>query len=144
MVNQTTAAAILQRGKQLTPDRFPKPDAATAAAWAKSLRGTYPPALWEEAVHLWAEDLVSDRMATPKEINQAARIVLRRWESDPVRGPQLEAHRQQLTEQRDQELRDGTFGINRGYQPRAVEPPKPEVPDFIKKWTKRNNHKRPK
>lgn len=114
------AANILHLAKKLAPDRVPQPDPETTAAWARSLDKNYPPQLWEDAVHIWATNLVTDRMLTPKDMLQAATTAVTRWESDPIRAPQLRAHRQQLQDERDKQLKEGSFARLRGYQPRAI------------------------
>lgn len=122
------AANVLARGKALTPDRFPQPSPEVIDAWARTLGAiNVPDLVWAEAVDLWALELVGSRMATPRELKDAARTVLVRWESDPVRGPQLRAHRERLALERDQQLKDGTFGRLRGYQPRKTVPSAPQV-----------------
>lgn len=115
------AANVLARGKLLAPDRFPQPSADVIEAWGRVLGSINLPALvWAEAVDLWALELVGTRMATPRELKDAARAVLVRWESDPVRAPQLRAHRERLTIERDKQIADGSFGHLRGYQPRKI------------------------
>lgn len=130
------AANILRRGKQLAPDRFPKPDMETAQAWAgvlSTLFDNLPFAeLWVETVDVWAMELAGDRMVTPKEIRQAAYTVRDRWEADPVKHGLLRKARELAREERDRQIAAGTFGQLRGHKPRAVEPPKPDVPDFVK------------
>ena len=122
---QDLAGQILDFGKKLTPDRFPQISAEVIDVWAEVIGEIHvPPAVWRDAVKLWATELVGDRMCTPRELKHAARTVLARWETHPVRGPQLRAHRDELTAQRDRQLAAGTFGQTRGYTP--IEAPKSE------------------
>lgn len=125
------ASSILERGKVLAPDRFPAANEETITSWGRVLGAyNFPPALWADAVDVWAAELVGERMCTPREIIHAARIVRSRWESDPVRGPQLKAHRERLADERDRLISEGKFGVERGYRA-AVEAPRPDVPDFV-------------
>jgi len=78
------AKHILRKGKALVPDRFPQPSLEVAQAWAGALASPeFPPALWSEAVDLWATTLVGERMCTPRDLIQAAYVVRDRWEGDP-------------------------------------------------------------
>lgn len=78
------AKHILRKGKALAPDRFPQPSLEVAQAWAGALASPeFPPALWSEAVDLWATTLVGDRMCTPRDLIGAAYTVRDRWESVP-------------------------------------------------------------
>lgn len=122
-------ANILHLAKRLAPDRVPQPDPDTTAAWARALDKNYPPQLWEDAVHIWAANRVTDRMVTPRDLIEAATSAVSRWESDPVRGPQLRAHRQKLTDERDRQLKSGEFAQLRGYQSRAIPPAPSHTPD---------------
>ncbi len=59
-------ALVLQRGKMLAPDRFPKPDKSVAEAWGRILgRLNVPLEVWPEAVDLWASERIGERMAIP-------------------------------------------------------------------------------
>ena len=120
MVSIDLAAAILQRGKQLAPDRFPKPDPGTAEAWAHALNRNYPPALWEDAVFLWATSLVGERMCTPRELLEAAKHVVRRWEVDASKRDVLEAYRHQALTENYKRI------LGPGFEPHKVPPPPEE------------------
>lgn len=123
MVNVDLAANILAYAKQLAPAMAPKPTPETAQAWAKALNKNYPEPLWVDAVLQWSR--TADRMLCPRDMLHAAEEAKRAWESDPVRGPQLRAHRQQLQDERDKQLAQGTFAQLRGYQPQPqLETPK--------------------
>lgn len=136
------AAMILQLGKNLAPDRFPKPDPAVLDAWTLVVkRKTWPPELWSEAVLVWAEEMASDRMCTPRELLHAGTIVRNRWETDPTHGPKLKAWREHQADLRDQQLRDGTFAAIRGYQPPTPTTPKPIDPTPFVDEIKRNTPK---
>lgn len=130
------AANVLARGKTLAPDRFPQPSPDIIEAWGRVLGSINLPALvWAEAVDLWALELVGSRMATPRELKDAARTVIARWESDPVRAPQLRAHRERLTLERDRQLAEGTFAEIRGYTPKQIMSKKaPESPTGALKY----------
>lgn len=115
------AKNILRKGKALAPDRFPQPNIETAREWADALRGmSFPVEVWPEAVLLWATELVGERMATPRELKRAAKLVVERWESNPVRREQLRAHREAEVAKRDRQIADGSFAAVRGYQPKAL------------------------
>lgn len=91
MMDIELAKHILRKGKALAPDRFPQPSLEVAEAWAGALESPeFPPALWSEAVDLWATTLVGDRMCTPKDLIQAAYTVRDRWEGDPERAAVLD------------------------------------------------------
>lgn len=127
------AAYVLEYGKRLAPDRFPSPSAEIVSAWGDVLGGiTLPPQVWPEAVRLWATELVGDRMVTPREMKRAAKLVVERWEHDPVRKRELAAHRERLRVERDRQLAEGSFGRARGYRPLEVEAPvsQPSVEDI--------------
>lgn len=115
------AGQVLGYGKAVAPDRFPRPSEETLAVWADTLGSIrVPVGVWPEAVRVWATDFVGERMATPRELKEAARVVVSRWESDPVRRRELGAFREARRVQRDRELAEGTFGEVRGYLPPAV------------------------
>lgn len=112
------AAYVLEYGKRLAPDRFPQPSAEVVDAWGDVLATvSLPPQVWPDAVRLWALELAGPRMVTPRDLKQAAFAVRDRWESDPVRKRQLDAHRERLREERDAQLAAGTFGQIRSYKP---------------------------
>lgn len=121
------ATAVIRRGKDLVPDRFPQPNPETIKAWAVALgqlMETLPNVeLWEEAITVWSMEMVGERMATPREFKQAVYVVRDRWEVDPVRRPQLKAHWARQEALRDQQLKDGTFAALRGIQTRSIAPP---------------------
>ena len=103
------AKHILRKGKALVPDRFPQPSLEVAQAWAGALSSPeFPPALWSEAVDLWATTLVGERMCTPRDLIQAAYVVRDRWESVPETAQVLD------------ELR--TARANRNYAKAGLEP----------------------
>jgi len=55
-------------------------------------------------------------MVTPRELKHAAKMVLSRWESDPVKRQQLNERRERLRDERDRQLAAGTFGEVRGHK----------------------------
>lgn len=123
---------VLSAGKVLAPDRFPQPDGegVTATAWGEILsRVPLPPQVWLEAVKVWCLEMAGDRMVTPRDLREAAYVVRDRWEADPARREALAAHREQLREECDRQLAEGTFGQLRGYrslaQRRAETTPEP-------------------
>lgn len=102
------AMHVLSRGKLLAPDRFPKPDMAIAEAWGRILgRLNVPVEVWPEAVDLWASERIGERMATPRDILNAARDVRDRWERDPQRRQLLEQRRLARRDARDAALERG-------------------------------------
>lgn len=122
MVSIELAAHILRKAKEYAPAMVPQPSPEMAASWAEVLDKNYPPELWVDAVRHWAKH--ADRMICPRDMLEAAQSTKRTWETHPVRGPQLRAHRDQQTARRDRELAEGTFMGNRGYKPRpALETP---------------------
>ena len=91
MMDIELAKHILRKGKALAPDRFPQPSLEVAEAWAGALVSPeFPPALWSEAVDLWATSLVGERMCTPRDLIQAAYVVRDRWEGDPEKAAVLD------------------------------------------------------
>lgn len=111
------AAAVIELGKKLTPDRFPAPNEEVIKEWAIVLGSiNVPRDVWLDAVRLWATELAGEKMVTPRELKQAAKVVLARWESDPVMKQQLDARRERLRAERDRQLAAGTFGATRGYK----------------------------
>lgn len=101
------AARILDRGKMLAPDRFPKADSAVSEEWALTMSAHFdalPVSIWPEAIRLWALHLAGERMATPRDIKDAAYVVRDRWESDPAKRPILQQAREQRRELRDRQL----------------------------------------
>lgn len=112
------AAMVLQRGKVLVPDRFPQPSRETAEAWGRVLGSrNLPVEVWPDAVDLWAAENVGDRMVTPRDLLQAARSVLDRWKSDPVRREFLEARALALRDARDAALDRGELRQVRSFPP---------------------------
>lgn len=112
------AGFVLKAGKAVAPDRFPRVTEDVVVMWAEALGSVrVPKGVWPEAVRVWATDFAGERMATPRELKEAARVVVSRWESDPVRRRELAAFREARRVQRDRELAEGTFGEVRGYLP---------------------------
>lgn len=78
------AMIVLTRGKQLAPDRFPTLTAETAQAWADALRRySLSEQLWLDAATTFCTEKVGDRMVTPLDIVEAARVAKSRWEQSP-------------------------------------------------------------
>ena len=127
------AAAVIELGKNLTPDRFPAPSEDVIKEWAIVLGSiNVPRDVWLDAVRLWATELAGNRMVTPRELKDAAKMVLSRWESDPVKRQQLNERRERLREERDRQIAAGTFGAVRGH--RAIAAPEKEsvaAPDTL-------------
>lgn len=127
-------ADILAYGKNLAPDRFPRIDTQRSQAsrnicqaWGDTLANVPLPAeIWPEAIRFWALHAVGDRMATPRDIRDAAYRVRDLWETTPGRREYLAHARQQAQHRRDQQLAQGTFGQLRGYKSRAIERPAPQ------------------
>ncbi|WP_075734908.1 hypothetical protein [Corynebacterium phocae] len=140
---QALAAAVLEAGKRLAPDRFPQPSQETIDIWAEVLGSiSVPPEVWPEAVKVWASDLAGPRMVTPREIKQATKVVLDRWETNPRYRPRLRAWREQRREERDRQLKAGTFAQVRGYTPTQSELPRPTLPEGFGEQLKKNLAKR--
>lgn len=137
---QAVATRVLGVGKRLAPDRFPNftlPNGTLNTElvdeWAYELGSkNWPPELWDEAVRVWVRELDHGKMVTSGELMKAGKIVLSRWESHPVRGAELRAHRERLQDERDRQIAAGTFGKARGYK--AIEQSEKEsepAPDML-------------
>lgn len=131
MVNPHIAAEILNLGKKLAPDRFPKPNPEITQAWATALNREYPTRLWAETVYLWATHRVQDKMCTPRDMLNAAADTVRRWESNPEDKRELEEFRTQRLHAKYKQM------LGDRYTPDAVPgaPPQPHEitttgPDF--------------
>lgn len=98
----TLAVNILKRGKDLASDRFPKPNPTVAQAWAGALSRVFDsfpfPEMWDEAVDYWAVEMVTERMATPRDIKEAAYVVRDQWERNSDRKALLQEHRDAIYE----------------------------------------------
>ena len=91
-----------------------------------------PRDVWLDAVRLWAVELAGEKMVTPRELKQAAKTVLSRWESDPVKRQQLNERRERLRDERDRQIKAGTFGALRGYKAIEANDSEPApVPDTL-------------
>lgn len=78
------ALDILEKGRYLAKDRFPVPDAQTVQAWAEVVgRYRLPDWLWLEAVTIFCMEKITQRMVTPLDILEAARVAKTRWEQSP-------------------------------------------------------------
>lgn len=131
MVSPRIAAEILNLGKKLAPDRFPKPDPTITQAWATALNREYPARLWAEAVYLWATHRVEDKMCTPRDMLQAAHDTVARWETNPEDKQELEEFRTQRLHTKYKQM------LGDRYTPDAVPGPPPQAheitttgPDF--------------
>lgn len=118
--------AVLRKGKAAIPDRFPQANAETTKSWLDMLSpliDVFPiPELWEEAVNVWAVELVGDRMATPRELKQAVYVVRDRWEKVPEKARVLEQRRAHRQELHDRQIAEGTRAAAMGYRrPLALE-----------------------
>ncbi|WP_291478463.1 hypothetical protein [Corynebacterium sp.] len=96
------AKNVLAMGKAIAPDRFPALSAESARAWALVLGDIAVPAdVWDEAVSWWALNGVGDRMATPRELKDAAYHVVKNvWEVDPEKKVELERSRREIIRQK--------------------------------------------
>lgn len=96
---------ILAMGKRLCPDRFPVADEHTAREWGHTLAEVnLPVQIWPEAVRYYALRMVENRMVTPRDLREAAHIVMERWGRDPEMKPQVTAWRERIRQQRHQRL----------------------------------------
>src|SRR5690625_646625 len=127
------AGAVIDLGKNLTPDRIPAPNEDVIKEWAIVLGSiNVPRDVWLDAVRLWAVELAGDKMVTPRELKQAAKTVLSRWESDTVKRQKLNERRERLRDERDRQIKAGTFGALRGYKAIEVNDSEPApVPDTL-------------
>lgn len=120
------AANVLAYGKALVPDRFPKATPISLQAWATVLgEMRVPPQVWPEAIAWWSMNSVGDRMATPRELKEAAQHIVRDvWETDPQKRPLLDAHRAARLRAREArgELPPGTAPETPGDGPLALNP----------------------
>lgn len=135
---QLLAASVLDLGKRLAPDRFPRTDDDLLVdEWARELGSkTYPPELWEEATRVWVRELDRGRMVTTGELLRAAKIVWERWKSDPARRPSIEAHYRALRDERDRQLAEGTFAARRGYKSQELERKEPVSNEVLERVIK--------
>ena len=84
------ALAILEKGRYLAKDRFPVPDTKTVQAWSEVVaRYELSPRLWSEAVTIFCTEKITQRMVTPLDILEAARVAKTRWEQSPEGRAQL-------------------------------------------------------
>jgi len=132
---QVLAASVLDLGKRLAPDRFPRTDDDLLVdEWARELGSkTYPPELWEEATRYWVRHMDRGRMVTTGELLRAAKTVWARWREDPARKPEIQAHYERQQEERDRELAAGTFAAKRGYRKPELEGKKGVSPDVLQR-----------
>jgi hypothetical protein len=101
------AAHVLEKGTALVPDKFPPPSAVTAQAWGEALsQVNVPVEVWPEAVTWWSLNRAKWGKATPQDLKEAAEAVLRRWESDPSKLPELVGRRLAARENRDRRIGD--------------------------------------
>ena len=121
---------ILRTAKRLLPDRFPKvekgdPESAeTVKEWARVLVSlkSFPGEVWPEAVRLLSVERVGEKMCTPRDLRDAAKVVLERWEAIPHRREQLRLAREARRAEMDRQISDGSFAELRGFSsPRALE-----------------------
>lgn len=118
-------ANILAKAKRLIPDRVPTVSDETTEVWSEVVASVnVPPGVWSEAVTIWATELVTDRMMTPKELKEAAKIALVRWESDPQKRRALVEHRERARDERDRQIQAGTFFELRGIRPKENPQPR--------------------
>lgn len=131
---QKLAAEIIKRGKTLAPDRFPKPTPEIIDTWAHELLNRhYPPQLWAEAVSHWVDRMDTGRMVTTGKLKEAAKTVWDQWGRDPRKKPAIDAWYDTLRDERDQQLKTGTFATKRGYK-QLPPTPKPAVdPERVQK-----------
>ena len=127
---EQVASNVLAYGKALVPDRFPRPDPLALQAWAMVLgEMRVPPQVWPEAIAWWSMNAVGDRMATPRELKEAAEHIVRDvWETDPVKRRVLDEHRAARLRAREArgELPPGTAPETPGDGPLALNPGRSE------------------
>lgn len=89
------AATVLAFGKSLVPDRFPRATPEALIAWGMVLGEMRVPAeVWPEAIAWWSMNSATERMATPRELKEAAQHIVRDvWETNPEKRRILDAHR---------------------------------------------------
>lgn len=113
----TLTVRILKRGKDLASDRFPKPNPTVAQVWTDAMGRVFDifpfPEMWDDAVDYWSVEMVTDRMATPRDIKDAVYEVKLRWNRDPQRSAVLQQHRDALYE-RNTGLPSETRALNGG------------------------------
>lgn len=117
------ALAILEKGRYLAKDRFPKPDAKTVQAWSEVVgRYDLAPRLWSEAVTIFCTEKVTGRMVTPLDIIEAARTAKTRWEQSPEgRAAIAKARGEQPTTQAEIEAYNDKRSGQRGETPREYQ-----------------------
>ena len=76
------AGAVIELGKNLTPDRFPQPNEDVIKEWAIVLGSiNVPRDVWLDAVRLWATELAGNRMVTPRELKGVIPVGVRPGET---------------------------------------------------------------
>ena len=116
------ATHVLAMCRKIQPDFWnPENNPDMASAWGYVFATKpFAPACYYEAVGVfYAENSSGDR-PSPGQIVHFAQVVRDRWESDPVKRVELNAHRAALQLERDRQLELGRFGEVRGHRPREV------------------------
>ena len=122
--NLELAAHILAECRRRQPDFF-RPDPDLVQAWAMEIGrfASWPVEVWPEAVSAFYREAKAVERPGVGDIIRMGRVVLQRWEVDPVRREDLRRWREGLCEERDRQIRAGTFGALRGYQRRELVAP---------------------
>lgn len=103
------ATNVLAKAKALDP-WFPNPNHAMAVEWAARIeRHPYPPVVYSEAVGDFYEHAGHGEHLTLGGLLQHAKKVRDRWETDPRYAPMLNAYRQARQDERDRQIKAGTF-----------------------------------
>lgn len=117
------AKNVLAMCKKTQPD-FWAPSEDLVNSWGYAFaRRPYAPSAYYEAVGSYysSEDSTGGQRPGSGDIIKHARMIVSAWESHPVKRAELNTHREALRDERDRQLKDGTFSALRGY----VSPSKP-------------------
>lgn len=125
----TVAENVLAMCRKIQPDFWNpdnNPDMASAWGYVFATKPFAPSCYYEAVGVFYAENHTGDR-PTPGQIVHFAKVVRDRWEADPLKRSEMNAHREFLQRERDRQIEAGTFGALRNHQPkREVEAPKVE------------------
>lgn len=129
----TVAENVLAMCRKIQPNFWnPETNPDMASAWGYVFATKpFAPACYYEAVGVfYAEDHSGER-PTPGQIVHFAQVVRDRWEADPAKRAEMNAHREFLQRERDRAIAAGTFGNLRGHRERAL-PEKSAEPSKVR------------
>lgn len=113
------AKNVLAMCKKSQPDFWtPSEDLVKSWGYAFACK-PFAPAAYYEAVGSFysSEDSTGGQRPGSGDIVKHARMIVSAWEAHPAKRAELNAHREALRDERDRQLKDGTFSALRGYVP---------------------------